>query len=134
MSGLALIPIYRYPIGAVSLEFPRGGCEIGEDLETAAVRELREETGLTALSLRGLGELHAETGIVDSVTHVFLASVQSTSPPQANPEVTESLSPPVWLLRHQLVQKISQNHIKCGLTLAAFALAIAQLEEPVTRT
>lgn len=28
--GMALLPMYRYPVGAVSLEFPRGGCAPGE--------------------------------------------------------------------------------------------------------
>src|SRR5690349_5776890 len=42
---LYLWPMYRYPIGCESLEFPRGAAEPDETVTDAAARELAEETG-----------------------------------------------------------------------------------------
>lgn len=43
---VVLIRQYRYPLGGYVYEFPAGLVDPGEDYQTAAVRELKEETGL----------------------------------------------------------------------------------------
>src|SRR5689334_20415204 len=63
---IALIPSYRYPIGAVSLELPRGGRDPDESVEEAATRELFEETGLAAVSTTQLGAIYPDTGLIES--------------------------------------------------------------------
>lgn len=127
--GLAFVPTYRYPIGQVSLEFPRGGCEADEDPATAAVRELREETGFDCApsALRPLGIIHAETGLVESMVHVFAADVGSTGSTgmqsDAEPEVMESVAKPVWVSRAELAKWLQSGSVTCGVTLAALTLA-----------
>ncbi len=44
---VVLIRQYRYPLGGYVYEFPAGLVEPGEDLLSAGVREMYEETGLT---------------------------------------------------------------------------------------
>lgn len=44
---LVLIRQFRFPLGDYVYEFPAGLLEPGEDLETAAAREIFEETGLS---------------------------------------------------------------------------------------
>lgn len=129
--GLAFVPTYRYPIGDVSLEFPRGGCEAGEDPAVAAARELREETGFDCApsALRSLGVIHAETGLIESDVHVFAAEVRPTgsagAPSVAEPEGMESVARPVWASRTEVLKWLRSGTITCGVTLAALALALA---------
>ena len=44
---VVLIRQYRYPVGGYVYEFPAGLVEDGEDMLSAAIREMYEETGLT---------------------------------------------------------------------------------------
>lgn len=44
---VVLIRQYRYPLGGYVYEFPAGLVEDGEDMFSAAIREMYEETGLT---------------------------------------------------------------------------------------
>ncbi|MEA5082655.1 MAG: NUDIX hydrolase [Lachnospiraceae bacterium] len=44
---VVLVRQYRYPIDGYIYEFPAGIIEKGEDMVSAAVREMQEETGLT---------------------------------------------------------------------------------------
>jgi ADP-ribose pyrophosphatase len=61
-----LVEQYRVPIGARCLELPAGlvGDEAeGEAVETAAIRELEEETGYRAERMVELGRFHASPGM-----------------------------------------------------------------------
>lgn len=50
---VVLIRQYRYPLGGYCYEFPAGLVEDGEDMLTAATREMYEETGLTFVPKEG---------------------------------------------------------------------------------
>ena len=61
-----LVEQYRVPIGGNCLELPAGlvGDEQqGEETETAAIRELEEETGYRAGHMTNLGRFHASPGM-----------------------------------------------------------------------
>lgn len=130
--GLALVPTYRYPIGGVSLEFPRGGCEPGEDPCAAAARELEEETGLSAASVRAIGRLHTETGLIETGATVCLAVVRPAAGMPARPEATESVSEPRWMSQNTLLEQVRLGGIHCAVTLAAFIVASTALDTPHT--
>lgn len=125
--GWAFVPTFRYPVGAVSLEFPRGGCEPDEAPQDAAARELREETGYACdpSSLRFLGKLHADSGLIESGIHVFAADVERVEGTAARPEAMESVTDPVWVGRTEVLEWLASGRITCGVTLAAVALALA---------
>jgi len=64
---------YRYALGEVTLEIPAGKIDPGEDPETAALRELAEETGFNSDKLISLGKLHTSVGFCDEVIHMYAA-------------------------------------------------------------
>lgn len=64
---------YRHGAEEVSVEFPGGVIEAGEDPAAAAVRELAEETGYRAGRLIPAGSLSPNPAIMANTYHVFLA-------------------------------------------------------------
>lgn len=60
--GKVLLVKRRVSEGTLSWQFPAGAIESGESPEQAAVREAKEETGLTVISTKILGErVHPDT-------------------------------------------------------------------------
>lgn len=49
---------FRYPIGAVMVEFPAGKLDPGESVKACAQRELLEETGYRAVEWARAGQMH----------------------------------------------------------------------------
>jgi len=64
--------VYRYTLDAWTLECPSGGLD-GDAPETAARRELEEETGYLASDLVQLGHFAASDGYTNERYDVFLA-------------------------------------------------------------
>jgi len=71
---LLLVRQYRYAIGRSTLEAPAGNIEPGEDLESAARRELQEETGYKAKELTRLCSFFSTPGFCSEELHIFFAS------------------------------------------------------------
>jgi 8-oxo-dGTP pyrophosphatase MutT (NUDIX family) len=57
----------------VSIEFPGGVVESGEEPAAAAERELAEETGYTASSIRSAGSVFPNPAFMENRFHVFVA-------------------------------------------------------------
>ncbi|GAA2314694.1 hypothetical protein Scani_48300 [Streptomyces caniferus] len=67
--GCVLMVRRRVSEGQLSWQFPAGEVEPGEEREDAAVRETHEETGLTVMAVKLLGErVHPKTGRLMSYT------------------------------------------------------------------
>jgi ADP-ribose pyrophosphatase len=122
---LAFVSTYRYSIGQPSLEFPRGGRDLGESAEDGAIRELREEAGLAAATVRQLGRVFADTGLIESPIDVFLCEIDDAIPTQpAAPEEMESIGSIAWLSHDGVAQAIRSGQIACGITLASLGLLL----------
>ncbi len=68
-----LVGQYRYTLDEYSWEIPMGGVPFDEDVEAGALRELREETGLTAGRLEYLSKIHTSNSVTDEVGHIYVA-------------------------------------------------------------
>ena len=68
-----LIRQYRYAADGYVYEIPAGRLDPGEAPESCASRELREETGYTAASLRWLTTIYTTPGFTDERIHLFVA-------------------------------------------------------------
>ena len=64
---------WRHGSRGLSLEFPGGVFEPGEDPEAAAARELQEETGYKPEKIRKIGEFNPNPAIMSNNAHFFLA-------------------------------------------------------------
>jgi ADP-ribose pyrophosphatase len=64
---------FRYALGRENVEAVAGAIEEGEEIETAARRELREEVGIEAEEFVELGSVEYATSILRSASTLFLA-------------------------------------------------------------
>ncbi len=68
---------YRPALERYTIELPSGIVDPGEDAETAARRELREETGYHAAELEPLGSMTTDNGRMNNrIWHFFARGVQ----------------------------------------------------------
>ena len=64
---------WRHGSQCLSLEFPGGVFEPGENPQQAAARELYEETGYKPLKIKKIGEFSPNPAIMSNKVHFFLA-------------------------------------------------------------
>lgn len=67
--------IFRHATRSWEIEIPRGGIDQNESFESAAKREVKEETGYEIRGLKLLGSVPFDTGSLTSFSHVYLANV-----------------------------------------------------------
>jgi ADP-ribose pyrophosphatase len=65
---------FRYAVGRETLEAVAGGIDEGEPEPDAARRELKEELGIEADDFVKLGQVDPMPSLVDSPSHLFLAT------------------------------------------------------------
>lgn len=65
---------YRYPYDEVLYEFPAGKCDPNEDPIETARRELEEETGYFANSLKYLGVMYPSCAYTDERIYLYFAT------------------------------------------------------------
>lgn len=68
---MLVVEQFRKPLERVQVEIPAGKLENGEDPLEAAVRELEEETGYKARSIRHLRSFSTSPGFAEEVIHLY---------------------------------------------------------------
>ncbi|OQY31477.1 MAG: hypothetical protein B6241_13960 [Spirochaetaceae bacterium 4572_59] len=72
-SDFLMVRQFRHGSGALSMEFPAGVVDPGEEPLHAAVRELREETGYTAEELILIGKINPNPAFMCNTSWTYLA-------------------------------------------------------------
>jgi ADP-ribose pyrophosphatase len=119
---LLLLKIRRYAFDDDSLEFPRGGSRREEITKDTAIRELLQETCLTANELVPIGFCRPDTSILQVEAAVFRAKLPAVAEHSIVLGEHEAIFGHQWLTRAELSKKIKDGTVRDGFTLSAFAL------------
>ena len=69
---MVMVRQFRKPAGKVILEAPAGKREKDEDPLKTAIRELKEETGYTASSIKFLTKFYSSVGYSEEIIYIYL--------------------------------------------------------------
>jgi len=120
--GFLLVEQFRYPVGARFCEFPQGSWEEHPDVapEEIARAELKEETGVSARTMKYLGHLYEAYGYSTQGFHVYLATELEHGHADRSVEEQDLITRHVTF--DHFIQMIHRQEIKDAPTLAAFTL------------
>ncbi len=114
-----LVRQYRHPAKRVLLELPAGTIDEGEDAETCAVRESREETGQRPRSISEIGGFFLAPGYSTEYIHLFLATDLEEAPlDTGDEEDLRCLRMPF----EEALKRIDSGEIKDAKTVASLLL------------
>ena len=115
-----LVSQYRVAIGSVTFELPAGKLEPGEPPEVCAERELLEETGLRAGTMKHLTSIYTSPGYSDEILHIYLATdlIQNEAEPDEGEFINTVMFP-----MDEVVDLVATGEIRDAKTVVGILLA-----------
>jgi ADP-ribose pyrophosphatase len=112
---ILLVKQYRYSAAKEMLEIPAGTLEEGEAPDTCARRELKEETGYTAGSMKKILTMYMAPGYSNEVIHLYFATQLKAGETHTEDDediTTEAYGP------DELLDMMEKNTIEDAKTIA----------------
>ena len=122
-----LVQQFRYPIKKELLELPAGKLDPGEDPQVCATRELEEETGYVAGSIRKLTAIYTTPGFCNEQLHIYLATELTKSPHGQRLEEGELDLVVKQFPLTEVVTMIERGEIVDGKTICGIMMTAHQL-------
>jgi len=113
---MLVVEQYRKPLEKSQVEIPAGKLEPGEDPMAAAVRELEEETGYKAESIKPICSFYTSPGFADELLHLYLA--EGLNKGVAHPDEDEFLEVEALTLE-EAEQYMAEGRISDAKTIMA---------------
>jgi ADP-ribose pyrophosphatase len=128
---VVMVRQYRYVFGENHRwEMPTGGVGLGETLEDAARREMREEVGYDAKVLQPVSTYYTSKSIMYEIGHLFIG--RDLSKVQGVPDETEFLEVAI-LPFEQVLRMVIESEIRDSMTVIT-VLHAARFRERQPRT
>jgi ADP-ribose pyrophosphatase len=115
---VVLIRQFRHAAGGFVWEVPAGRLDAGESAEACARRELEEETGLVARTLRHLTTIFTTPGFTDERIHLFSADAVETGRARREADEFVEVHPLRW---SAVIDLICRGEVVDGKTLVALS-------------
>jgi ADP-ribose pyrophosphatase len=114
-----MVEQYRHGSGKVTIEFPAGTVDPGEDPGQAALRELKEETGRTPESFIPLGSVCPNPAFMNNRVHFYLATGLGSAEEQSLDEHEEINIHPIRTT--EVLEKMGSGSYDNGVMMIALA-------------
>ncbi len=116
---VCLVENFRHAIGRTLLEIPAGTLDPGESPDDTAGRELAEETGYRASSIRRIAEWYVSPGVMNERMYVYLCEGLEPGPTDHQPDETLK---PVILSWDEAIGKVIAGEIEDAKTRLALLI------------
>ena len=116
---------YRHAVGKELLELPAGTLNEGENPQVCALREVREETGMSAATLKLIGEFFLAPGYSTERMYIYLATDLHPDPLPGDEDEFITVK---TISMSKVSDMISQGVIQDAKSLAALHLAQPHLQ------
>lgn len=121
---ILLLQQFRLATGGVLLEVPAGTLEVGEEPAACAARELEEETGYRAATLRPLFSTYLAPGYSSELMHAYLAEGLTPGATHLDADEQVELTP---LPIAEIERRILAGEIRDAKTIASVLVALRLL-------
>ncbi|XP_038597367.1 ADP-sugar pyrophosphatase [Tachyglossus aculeatus] len=128
---IVLVKQFRPPMGAYCLEFPAGLIDDNESPETAALRELEEETGYKGDIAECSPAVCMDPGLSNCTTHIVTVMINGDDAENVRPkpkprdgEFLEVVSLPKNDLLKRIDALVADEHLKVDARVYSYALAL----------